>query len=60
MRNKTWYEIRITTTEEALEGYPILNPMDRETVAKIKSKGLAEIVASDLRKVYRDCIVEIV
>lgn len=51
MKNKIWYEIKATGND-----YRLSRPLENETLAKVKSEGLAQIVAKTIREVYGDKI----
>lgn len=48
MKKKEWYEIQVTGNNPAWA-----HPMEHETVAKVKSSGLAFFVADKMKEIYK-------
>ena len=55
MREKTWYEVKVTCDNPDLK-----RPMINETVAKVKSKGLAFHVKQKMEEIYKSAVVRVV
>ena len=57
MGRKVWYEIVLTIKQENWE-----SPHDHlyiETIAKVKTRGLASIVLNEVSEVYKDTIYKV-
>ena len=63
MREKTWYEVKVTCNQNGRNS-ALSRPMIDETVAKVKSSGLAYQVKLKMEEIYKsvdkDAVVRVV